>query len=128
MPASNSASTLVIQIISKRAVAVNPVNIACRERERMSNDTLQSDSTHRSEEVYVIRIKGHLSPAWSEVFEGMRLSLTERGETLITGFVADQAALHGLLARIRDLNLTLISVTRGKPERSSRSRTKRSKE
>ena len=63
-------------------------------------------------------------PFWSEVFEGMQFTLTRRGETLINGAVADQAALHGLLARIRDLNLTLISVTRVKPERSSRPRMK----
>lgn len=63
-------------------------------------------------EIYEIRIKGHLAPAWSEAFDGMQLTLTQSGETLISGVVADQAALHGLLARIRDLNLTLISVTR----------------
>ena len=51
-----------------------------------------------------------LAPSWSATFDEMQLTLTQCGETLITGAVADQAALHGLLARIRDLNLTLISV------------------
>ena len=70
------------------------------------------DSDWRKEEFYEIRIKGHLSPSWSEEFGGMQLILTRSGETFLTGAVADQAALHGLLARIRDLNLTLISVIR----------------
>ena len=93
----------------------------------MSNTSLQPDPTRSSRETYVIRIKGHLMPSWSEAFEGMQLTLTSRGETLITGVVADQAALHGLLARIRDLNLTLISVIRVKPERLSPPRTRRAK-
>ena len=73
---------------------------------------------HDNRETYAIRVKGHLSPVWSEAFEGMQLTLTHNGETLITGAVADQAALHGLLARIRDLNLTLLSVNRINPGRA----------
>ena len=81
----------------------------------MSNAANQPDTLHGSEEYYVIRIKGYLAPSWSESFAGMQLTLTGDGETLITGLVMDQAALHGLLARIRDLNLTLISVNRVAP-------------
>ena len=77
------------------------------------------DSDWRKKEFYELRIKRHLAPFWSETFDGMQITLTPRGETLLTGAVADQAALHGLLARIRDLNLTLISVIRVKPERPS---------
>jgi len=95
------------------------LNAGFRERERMSNASFQPDPKRSSQEYYVIRIKGHLAPSWWEAFEGMQLTLTRRGETLITGVVADQAALHGLLARIRDLNLTLISVIRVKPEQLS---------
>ena len=73
------------------------------------------DSNDRKAEFYEIRIKGHLAPFWSETFNGMQLTLTRRGDTILSGAVADQAALHGLLARIRDLNLTLISVVRIKP-------------
>jgi len=61
---------------------------------------------------YVIRVRGHLDPRWAEWFEGLTLTHTEAGETVLAGPVADQATLHGLLVRIRDLNLTLISVTR----------------
>lgn len=60
---------------------------------------------------YRIKLKGRLDPKWSDWFEKMEIS-TESGETILTGPVADQAALHGLLIRIRDLNLTLLSVER----------------
>ena len=63
---------------------------------------------------YRIRLKGRLDPKWSDWFEQMKIS-TEGGETILTGPVADQAALHGLLIRIRDLNLTLLSVERLEP-------------
>ena len=71
-----------------------------------------------SPEYYAIRVKGHLDPRWSEWFEGLAVTIEENGETILSGPLADQAALHGLLARIRDLNLTLISVTRVEPEQS----------
>lgn len=58
---------------------------------------------------YRIKVKGCLDPEWSLWFESMAIS-TEGGDTILTGPVADQAALHGLLIRIRDLNLTLLSV------------------
>jgi hypothetical protein len=64
---------------------------------------------------YEIKIKGHLDPRWSDWFEGLELADLEGGETMLSGLLADQAALHGLLERIRDLNLTLISVTSGVP-------------
>lgn len=70
-------------------------------------------------EHYIIRIKGHLAPRWSEWFENMTITQTESGETILDGRVADQSALHGLLAKIRDLNLTILAVTRveaGSPE------------
>ncbi len=82
----------------------------------MSNTAYQLEIPHSSGKYYVIRIKGYLAPSWSESFQGMQLKLTDDGETLITGRVVDQAALHGLLARIRDLNLTLISVNQVEPE------------
>ena len=58
---------------------------------------------------YRIRLKGHLDPKWSAWFEQMVVS-ADGGDTILTGSVADQAALHGLLIRIRDLNLTLLAV------------------
>jgi hypothetical protein len=60
---------------------------------------------------YEIRVKGHLDDLWLPYFTGLRLEHLENGETLLSGYLLDQAALHGILERIRDLNLTLISVT-----------------
>ncbi len=64
-------------------------------------------------EYYEIKIKGRLEPHWSDWFLGLQLTDLDGGETLLSGNLPDQAALHGLLERIRDLNLTLISITWG---------------
>lgn len=66
-------------------------------------------------EYYEIKIKGHLDQRWSEWFASLKLTHMAGDETLLSGPLPDQAALHGLLERIRDLNLTLISVTSGDP-------------
>jgi len=60
--------------------------------------------------VYQIRLKGHLGRQWTEWFGGLTITLEENGETLLTGPVIDQAALYGLLRRVRDLGMPLISV------------------
>jgi hypothetical protein len=62
--------------------------------------------------VYQIRIKGHLGPQWKDWFEGMTITLEDNGDTLLTCPVVDQAALYGLLRKVRDLGLPLTSVTR----------------
>lgn len=62
-------------------------------------------------EHFEIRVKGHLDPAWSDSFGGLKVIHTHTGETILSVQVADQAELHGILARVRDLNLPLISVT-----------------
>jgi hypothetical protein len=80
----------------------------------MENE-LDNNPRQTGPEHYTIRIKGHLAPRWSEWFAGMAITQTESGETLLSGPIADQAALHGLLAKIRDLNLALVSVTRVEP-------------
>ncbi len=61
---------------------------------------------------YEIRIKGHLDDRWANWFEGLTLSREDNGETRLTGPVADQTALHGLLRKVRDLGLPLVSVIR----------------
>ena len=67
------------------------------------------------QKVYQIRVQGRLDASWSDWFDGMTLTFENRGDdspvTTLTGAVKDQAALHGLLAKISDLNLTLVSVS-----------------
>ena len=66
-------------------------------------------------EYYDIKIKGHLDPCWSDWFASLKMTHLEGDETLLSGPLPDQAALHGLFERVRDLNLTLISVIRCNP-------------
>jgi hypothetical protein len=64
-------------------------------------------------EYYEIKVRGHLDLFWSDWLAGMQVTLLEGNETLLSGTLPDQAALHGLLERIRDLNIPLISVNCG---------------
>ena len=68
--------------------------------------------------VYQIRIKCHLGSDWTNWFEGLTITPEENGDTLLTGPVVDQAALHGLLKKVRDLGMTLISVNRVEPDQA----------
>ncbi len=77
----------------------------------MSNDLL-SKTDRGKPMVYQVRIEGHLGRQWADWFDGMTIALDEDGDTLITGPVIDQAALFGLLKKVRDLGIPLISVTR----------------
>ena len=82
-------------------------------------DTKHNDSAELNQPtVYRIKLKGHLSEQWAAWFEGMTITLEETGETLLTGPVVDQAALHGLLKKVRDLGAPLLLVTRLKPGRA----------
>jgi hypothetical protein len=60
--------------------------------------------------IYQIRVKGHLSRQWIARFDGLTITLEDNGETLLTGNVIDQAALHGILKKVRDLGMPLLSV------------------
>jgi hypothetical protein len=68
--------------------------------------------------VYQIRIKGHLGRQWTDWFEGLTITLEDNGETLLTGPVVDDAALHGLLKKVRDLGMPLLSVNRIEPDQA----------
>ncbi len=67
-------------------------------------------------DIYEIRVQGHLARRWEQFFEGMKVELLENGETRLCGEVADQAALHSLLTRIRDLGLILLLVKRSEKD------------
>ncbi|HEX8599994.1 MAG TPA: hypothetical protein VF952_15950 [Chloroflexia bacterium] len=75
----------------------------------MSN-TLNSEIDPGQPTVYQIRVKGHLSCQWADWFGGLTITLEDDGDTSLTGPVLDQAALHGLLKKVRDLGMPLVSV------------------
>jgi hypothetical protein len=81
-------------------------------------DTTQQPLPHQPGR-YKILIKEQIDGKWLAWFDEFTITRTESGETLLTGSIPDQSALHGLLARIRDLNLTLISINRIKPKESN---------
>jgi ABC-type multidrug transport system ATPase subunit len=105
-------------------LATSHVAIACDLCERvvvLNNGRLVAEHTRNEllglfrQERYVIRIKGHLSATWSDWFDGLTVVNEDGGEAVISGPIADQSALHGLLARIHALNLPLLNVSRVEP-------------
>ena len=74
--------------------------------------------------VYQIRIKGQLDSQWTDWFEGLTITLEDNGDTLLTGPVVDQAALHGLLKKVRDLGMPLVSVSPVEPGQAEASEVK----
>jgi hypothetical protein len=81
----------------------------------MSNES-NANSEKAEPLIYQIRIKGHLDRKWADWFSGLSITSLENGETLLTGPVLDQAALHGLLRKVRDVGLPLVAVIRIEPE------------
>jgi hypothetical protein len=91
-----------------------------KRRREMSNEL--SPKTDPSQPVvYQIRVKGHLGHEWTDWFEGLTITLEEDGNTLLTGPVVDQAALHGLLKKVRDLGMPLVSVSPVEPGQADQS-------
>jgi len=80
----------------------------------MSNE-LNSKTDPHEPLVYQIRIKGHLGREWTDWFGGLTITLDDNGDTLLSGPVIDQAALHGLLKKVRDLGMPLVSINRMNP-------------
>jgi hypothetical protein len=80
----------------------------------LSNIIIQKNDPNQPV-VYQIRIKGQLDSLWTDWFEGMTITLEDNGDTLLTGPVVDQAALHGLLKKVRDLGMPLVSVSPVEP-------------
>jgi len=79
------------------------------------NETHPSTEHFHEPGTYSIRIKGHLKDRWAEWFGGMDITLDDDGSTLLIGQVLDQAALHGVLKKVRDLGMPLLSVNRVAP-------------
>ena len=84
-------------------------------------ETPASTEDHYEPDLYEIRIKGHLDDRWADHFGGMTITLEENGDTFLSGPVVDQAALHGLLRKVRDLGMLLLSVNRVEPGRTDAS-------
>jgi len=85
-------------------------------RDRVLSSTFNSEMNPDQPMIYQIRIKGHLGRHWTDWFEGLAITLEDNGDTLLTGPVVDQAALHGVLKKVRDLAMPLVSVIRVKPD------------
>jgi hypothetical protein len=81
----------------------------------MSND-IKLEWDPDQPKVYQIRIEGHLGGQWTDWFEGLAITLDDSGDTLLIGPVVDQAALHGLLRKVRDLGIPLVSVSPVQPD------------
>jgi hypothetical protein len=86
--------------------------------------TPTSTEDHHEPGHYEIRVKGHLENRWASWFERLTITLDDNGETRLTGPVVDQAALHGLLRKVRDLGMLLISVKRIEPGQTDESEIK----
>jgi hypothetical protein len=74
------------------------------------------DTPSSNAKFYEIRLKGHMDDRWAEWFEGLTITLEQNGSTILSGLLADQAALHGILKKVRDLGLTLLSVNSVEPD------------
>ena len=79
-------------------------------------ETHPSTQDHYKPEGYEIRIKGHLDDQWADWFGGLSIRLEENGSTLLSGPVVDQSALYGLLKKVRDLGMALVSVNPVQPD------------
>ena len=88
------------------------------------SETDASTAGHYEPGLYEIRLKGHLAERWAYWFEGLTITLEDNGDTLLTGPVIDQAALHGLIKKVRDLGLPLISVISVESEQTDASSVK----
>ena len=86
------------------ATRIDIITYACMEKK-----------TSMPQEFYQITVKSHLNPKWADWFDGLTITPLPNGTTVISGPVVDQAALHGVLRKVRDLGMLLISVTRVRP-------------
>lgn len=91
------------------------ITIGRSHRHKAMSNKLHPVTDPRQSTAYQIRIKGHLGRQWTDWFGGLTITLEDNGDTLLTGPVVDQAALHGLLNKVRDLGTPLISVNRLMP-------------
>jgi len=82
---------------------------------KVTSNELEPETDPGQPTIYQIRVQSHLGPEWRDWFEELTIALEDNGDTLLTGPVIDQAALHGLLKKVRDLGMPLLSVIRVEP-------------
>ena len=82
---------------------------------KVTSNDLEPETDPGQPTIYQIRVQSHLGSDWTDWFEGLTIALEDNGDTLLTGPVIDQAALHGLLKKVRDLGMPLLSVIRVEP-------------
>jgi hypothetical protein len=112
MPSHQAEGYLVVEVKQANTSRV----IQRRKMDRAQNDTTEaSREEHDVAGRYEIRIKGHLDTRWADWFEGLSFTHESDGTTILSGPVVDQAALHGLLRKVRDLGLPLVAVRPIKP-------------
>ena len=92
------------------SIQVAQIVLTSHHRQRAMSIKLNPGTSQTQPVIYQIRIKGHLGPEWREWFGFLTITLEENGDTLLTGAVTDQSALHGLIRKVRDLGMPLISV------------------
>ena len=85
---------------------------------KVPSNNLEPETASGQPTVYPIRVKSHLGSDWTDWFEGLTITLEEDGDTLLTGPLIDQAALHGLLKKVRDLGIPLVSVIPVTPDQT----------
>ena len=90
-------------------------------RDRIMLNEINAEIDPSEPMVYQIRIRGHLDREWADWFEGLSITLEDNGEMLLTGTVVDQAALYGVLKKVRDVGMPLLSVNRAKPDHADAS-------
>jgi hypothetical protein len=93
--------------------------LAGHNRYKVMSNELESKPEPSQTVIYQIRIKGYLGRGWTDWFEGLTITQAEDGDTLLTGPVVDQAALHGLLKKVRDFGMFLVSVSPVEPSPST---------
>lgn len=99
--------------------------MSAKNRYRSMSNGLNPKTDSDQPGVYEIRVRGHLGDQWADWFEDLTVTPEEGGETLLAGRVVDQAALHGLLRKVRDLGLPLLSVNRIESVKRTRRMSKR---
>jgi hypothetical protein len=115
---------VIITMEQKNRIQAAPIEVVGRDKH--SKRDQENDAGQPM--VYQIRIKGHLDDSWAAWFEGLTITLEDNGETLLTGPVVDQAALHGILKKVRDLGMPLLSVNSARPVPPDRSDVKINKQ